>query len=242
MDARLQARRALEARPARRARARASSSSTTSRWSISQRNERSRRRGAAALASPASAADPAGGVHPARRGDRADRAARRMGAAQACTEAARWPEPRQGGGQPVAGAVQQPQPRHDGRRGARRVRPAARSGWSSRSPKRCCCRTTRRRWRSCISCGRSACGSPWTTSAPAIRRLSYLRSFPFDKIKIDRSFIKDIDRNRDSAGSSGPSRASAKASGSRPQPKGSRPRNSSRSCVAPAVPRCRVIW
>ena len=29
--------------------------------------------------------------------------------------------------------------------------------------------------------------------------LSYLRSFPFDKIKIDRSFINDIDRNRDSA-------------------------------------------
>ena len=26
-----------------------------------------------------------------------------------------------------------------------------------------------------------------------------MRSFPFDKIKIDRSFIKDIDRNRDSA-------------------------------------------
>jgi diguanylate cyclase (GGDEF)-like protein/PAS domain S-box-containing protein len=29
--------------------------------------------------------------------------------------------------------------------------------------------------------------------------LSYLRSFPFDKIKIDRSFIKDIEHNRDSA-------------------------------------------
>jgi diguanylate cyclase (GGDEF)-like protein len=29
--------------------------------------------------------------------------------------------------------------------------------------------------------------------------LSYLRSFPFDKIKIDRSFIKDIERNRGSA-------------------------------------------
>jgi diguanylate cyclase (GGDEF)-like protein len=29
--------------------------------------------------------------------------------------------------------------------------------------------------------------------------LSYLRSFPFDKIKIDRSFISDLDRNPDSA-------------------------------------------
>jgi diguanylate cyclase (GGDEF)-like protein/PAS domain S-box-containing protein len=29
--------------------------------------------------------------------------------------------------------------------------------------------------------------------------LSYLRSFPFDKIKIDRSFIADLDRNRDNA-------------------------------------------
>jgi diguanylate cyclase (GGDEF)-like protein len=29
--------------------------------------------------------------------------------------------------------------------------------------------------------------------------LSYLRSFPFDKIKIDRSFIRDVDTNKDSA-------------------------------------------
>jgi EAL domain-containing protein (putative c-di-GMP-specific phosphodiesterase class I) len=28
--------------------------------------------------------------------------------------------------------------------------------------------------------------------------LSYLRSFPFDKIKIDKSFIRDVDTNKDS--------------------------------------------
>ena len=59
--------------------------------------------------------------------------------------------------------------------------------------------------------------------------LSYLRTFPFDKIKIDRSFIKDIERNRDSA-------VIVKAIASlgheprhrRPRPRGSRPRSSSR--------------
>ena len=34
-------------------------------------------------------------------------------------------------------------------------------------------------------------------SAPAIPALSYLRSFPFDKIKIDQSFVRDLAANRD---------------------------------------------
>ena len=33
----------------------------------------------------------------------------------------------------------------------------------------------------------------WTISARAIRRSSYLRAFPFDKIKIDQRFVRDID-------------------------------------------------
>ena len=48
-----------------------------------------------------------------------------------------------------------------------------------------------------MRCARSASASRWTISAPAIRRLSYLRSFPFDKIKIDQSFVRDLGANRD---------------------------------------------
>ena len=55
------------------------------------------------------------------------------------------------------------------------------------------------RWRRCASSRRSACASPWTISAPAIRRSSNLRAFPFDKIKIDGSFIRSVDTNEQAA-------------------------------------------
>ena len=42
------------------------------------------------------------------------------------------------------------------------------------------------------TCETSASASRWTTSAPAIPAWAICRSFPFDKIKIDRSFIRDL--------------------------------------------------
>jgi len=44
----------------------------------------------------------------------------------------------------------------------------------------------------CINCGPWASASRWTISVPGTRRFAYLRSFPFDKIKIDRSFVRDM--------------------------------------------------
>ena len=50
------------------------------------------------------------------------------------------------------------------------------------------------------SCGRSACGSRWMTSAPASRRCPTSKRLPIDLIKIDKSFIDDVpDDPRDCA-------------------------------------------
>ena len=81
MDARIQARRALEvdlrrALTSRRVRARLPAADQ------SRRQRAGRHGGAAALAPPGARAGAAVGVHPARRGNRADRPARRMGAAR----------------------------------------------------------------------------------------------------------------------------------------------------------------
>ena len=85
--------------------------------------------------------DPAGPVHSARRGNRPDRAARRMGAAAAPATTRRgWPRRHHGRGEPVAGPV--PAGRAVRRSSASALQNSglrAGSGWSSRSPNPCCC-------------------------------------------------------------------------------------------------------
>ena len=95
-------------------------------------------RGAAALAPSRARHGLAGRVHPAGRGDRPDRADRRMGAARRpAREAATLAGAHQGRRQPVAGAVQAAAIWCEtvvAR--ARRLRPGAAAGWSWRSPNR----------------------------------------------------------------------------------------------------------
>ena len=129
-------------------------------------------RGAGALASSDARADPAGSVHSACRGDRADRAARRMGACgSACDDATSWPADIKVAVNlsPVQFKQAESVRCHRSRRCE--IPDCRRSGWKSRSPNPCCWSARaenhafmerlkqhrRSRWRS-------------TISAPAIHR------------------------------------------------------------------------
>ena len=110
------------------------------------------------------------GFHPGGRGNRSDRAARRLGAQAGL--------PRRGVlARPVSRSPSICRRRNSAirrwlcrwfRRSARRTWPPTAS--SSKSPKRCCCRTTARWSTPCIKFASSACEFPWTISAPAIPR------------------------------------------------------------------------
>ena len=147
---------------------------------------------AAALAPPGERHDLAGGVRTRRRGYRIDRRARRVGIAGGLHRGGKMACGHQGRRQSVAGAVSQPQPGAGGDLGAGAFRFVAAAAGARNHRDHCSWRRPRPIWRSCISCASSASASRWTISVPAIPVSSYLRSFPFDKIKIDRSFVKDL--------------------------------------------------
>ncbi len=89
---------------------------------------------------------------------------------QACTTAAQWPGRSPCRRQYLGGSVPQPRPDAGHRRRARDLRPAPDAAGDRDHRDACCCTTGKRRWPCCTSCARSASGSRWTISAPAIPR------------------------------------------------------------------------
>ena len=128
-------------------------------------------RGADPLAASRARPDPAGGVHPDRRGDRPDRAARRLGAAAGLRRGGALAGRRQGRGQPVAAAVPQRQ-----RCCSRCVEALGDVGLAAaaaraRDHRGRAAATRASRHRDAARAARARRrASRWTTSAPAIRR------------------------------------------------------------------------
>ena len=133
-----------------------------------------RRRGAAALAPPGAGQRPAGRVHPARRGVRADRPGSAPGC---CTRPATscpagWPTGTTSGSR----STSRPRELHaadyvaPGRRGAARAPGAAAAAGAGGDRARRRHRHGRADPPARARCARPACGSRWTTSAPATPR------------------------------------------------------------------------
>ena len=132
-----------------------------------------------------------GRVHSPGGGDRPDRADRRMGAAARLRAgrhlAGQCPRVRQ----PVAGAIQASPA---GRGGAQALADGglAADRLELEITESILLESTEETLAVLPRCATRACASPWTISASAFPSLRSLRIFPFDKIKIDRSFVWDL--------------------------------------------------
>ena len=160
----------------------------------------------------------------------------------ACAEAARWPDDIHRDGQCLAGSVQERKSGADGRQRARRVRPAGANGWSSRSPSPCCLATTRRRCTMLHQLKKLGVRIAMDDFGTGYSSLNYLRRFPFDKVKIDRSFIKDVAEKDGSLVHRAGGGQHRQVAQHRDDSRGRRDRRSSWTCCACwAAPRCRAI-
>ena len=137
-----------------------------------------------------------GGVHPGGRGDRADRPARRLGAAHRDARSRRLaragPDAADRHGQRLHAPARGPGLPARRRHRARRRRPRAREPLPRAHRVRADGRRARPRWTACGRSRTSASTSASTTSGPATPRSRACASLPVEVLKVDRSFIDGL--------------------------------------------------